>query len=145
MLEGMNVRTAAAALAIATPVATWWLVGDLSSAGFTEDELDYMFRAPDVPWFVEAVAGAVALAVVVVSVGVVGQALHSGSLRREWLPTIVLPAVAGVVLGFGARAVTAGGIGANIGGAMFIFIGLPLAVLLLMAAAINAWVEWRRS
>lgn len=148
MLEGMDERTryvaAAVAAVLAAPVATWTLLGDLSSEGFDEEELDYLFRAPAVPRTVELLAGVAALAVLVVSALVIGRALHLGHLRRPWLGTVVPLCAAGVVLGFGGRALTAGGIGANIGGGLFILFGLPLAGVLVAAAAINGWVEWRR-
>ena len=140
----MDVRIAAVAMSAAAPLATWMLVGDLSSDGFTEDELDYIWRAPSVPWLLEAVIGAVALAVFVVSAVAVFHAVLDGELPRNWLPTVVLPAVAGVLLGFGARAVTAGVIGANIGGGLFMLLGLPFVAVLLIAAAANAWTEIRR-
>ena len=144
MEERIRYLAAATALATATPVATWFLVGDLSSEGFTEDHLDYMVRAPELPWLVEVLAGAVAVAVVVTSAAALGQAFHQGRLRRGWSATVVPLAVAGVILGFGGRTVTAGVIGANIGGGFILVLGFPVAGLLLIAAAVNAWYELRR-
>ena len=135
---------AAVVLVAATPVATWCLVGDLSSEGFTEDELDYMVRGPDIPWFMEVLVGGLAVGVVVASAAVLGRAFYRGVLRRGWAPTVVLLAVAGVILGLGGRAVTAGGIGANIGGGLFLVLGFPVAGLLVVAALANAWYELRR-
>lgn len=146
LIEGRTrVATAAVALVTAMPVATWTLVGDLSSEGFAEDELDYLFRAPGLPWAVELVAGALAAGVIVASATVLGRAVAGGRLRRQWMATVVPLAVAGAVLGFGGRVLTAGGIGANIGGGLFVLLGLPFLVVLVIAAALNAWVESRRS
>jgi hypothetical protein len=144
MHDRTRLVTATTALALATPVATWTLAGDRSSDGFTEDQLDHLFRAPAIPWLVEVLAGAAAVAVVVASAAVLGRAVHQGRLSRPWLGTVVPLAAAGAVLGYGGRLVTAGGIGANIGGAMFLFIGLPIVGILVAAAAVNAWVERRR-
>ena len=135
---------AAAALVAAIPVATWTLVGDLSSGGFDEAELDYVVRAPDIPSPVELVAGAVAVTVVLASAWILALAVYRGHLRRPWLATVVPLCVAGVVLGFVGRAVTAGGIGANIGGGLAILFGVPFVAVLVIAAAVNAWVELRR-
>ena len=49
---------------LATPVAAWWLVGDQSFNGHRRrDELDYMFRAPQISGWITTVAGIVALVV----------------------------------------------------------------------------------
>ena len=140
MEERTRYVIAAAVLVGATPVATWWVVGDLSSEGF--DDLDYMVRPPAIPPLVETLAGVVAVAAVLASATVLGLALHRRRLRRVWRATVVPLCAAGVVVGCGARMVTAGGIGANIGGAMAVFFGLPLAFLLIVAAALNGW--WER-
>lgn len=50
-----------------------------------------------------------------------------------------------MVIGAGWRCVTAGVIGANIGGAMVLLLGLPLAVVLVGAAVVTAMVDGRRS
>ena len=137
MDERARYVVASVALVTATPVATWWVVGDLSSKGF--DDLDYMVRPPDIPPLVATLAGVVALAVVLASATILGVALHRHRIRRVWSATVVPLCVAGVILGAGGRILTAGGIGANIGGGLFMFLGLPLAGLLMLAAALNTW------
>lgn len=136
-------RSAAVALVLATPVATWFLVGDLSATQF--EDLDYMWRAPVLPAPAELVLGVLAALVAVVSATVLAVALHRGEVRRQWSATVVPLCVAGALLGYGGRVVTAGGIGANIGGALMIFLAGPLVVALVTAAAWNAWHESRRS
>ena len=96
-----------------------------------------MVRPPVIPTLVETLAGVVAVATVLASATVVGLALHRRRLRRVWRATVVPLCAAGVVVGCDARMVTAGGIGADIGGAMAVFVGLPLAFLLIVATALN--------
>ena len=134
---------AGAGLVAATPVATWWVVGDRSSRGF--DDLDYIFRPLDLPLWVEMLSGAGAVAVVMACVFVLFEAREDGRLVREQVRTLALLCLAGAIIGGGWRAVTAGVIGANIGGAMVLLLGLPLAVALIGAAVVHAVVERRRS
>ncbi|MDQ4068043.1 MAG: hypothetical protein M3203_00960 [Actinomycetota bacterium] len=142
-MEERTRYAAAVCLALASPLATSTLVGDVSSEGFTEDP-----ARPHGPGARDPVAGRGPRRRAGRRRGrdrgtVLGRAFYLGRLRRGWLATVVLPPAAGVVVGFGARLVTAGGIGANIGGGMFLIIGVPVVVVLLVAAAANAWVESR--
>ena len=130
-------RNAAVALVLATPVATWFLVGDLSATQF--DDLDYLWRAPALPAAMEFLVGVLAALVVLASATVLSVALHRGQVRRQWSATVVPLCVAGALLGYTGRVVSAGGIGANIGGALMIFLAGPLVVILVVAAAWNAW------
>lgn len=134
--------TAAVSLVLATPVAVWWVVGDVSSKGF--DDLDYMVRPVELPSVVEAVIGGLAVVLVIVCGAVLGHALYRGRVRRAWSATVVPLFAAGVVVGAGWRVVTAGGIGANIGGGLVVLFGGPLVVALIVVAVANAWVESRR-
>ena len=62
----MTVRrelAAAAGLVLATPVAVWWVVGDLDEKG--ADDRDRMVRPFELPPVVENVAGVVAVLVVI--------------------------------------------------------------------------------
>ena len=133
--------TAAVTLVLATPVAVWWAVGDVSSKGF--DDLDYMVRPVQLAPLVEAVIGGVAVVLVVASAAVLGHALYRGRVRRAWSATVIPLCAAGAVVGAGWRVVTAGGIGANIGGGLVVLFGGPLVVALIVAATANAWVESR--
>ena len=128
-------------LAAAAPVATWSVVGDLSSPGITDP--DYMFRPLDIPGPVELVLGLVATAAVLGSVWVLVRAFHRGEVDRAWSPVVVFPAVAGVVAGFSWRVLTAGGIGANIGGGL-ILLGAPFVVVALITATVASGSAARR-
>ncbi len=132
---------AAGVLVAAAPVAVWWGVGDLS-----EDRtgLDYMMRAPDVAPGVVTVSGLVATAAVVVALAVLGRAFYRLRVDRAWLATPVLLAAAGALVAFGGRILTAGVIGANIGGGLFVLFGLPIAGAWVVAAGANAWSVCRR-
>ena len=133
---------AAVARVLATPVATWFLVGDLSATEF--DDLDYLWRAPALPAAVELVLGVLAALIAVASATVLAVALYRGQVRRQWSATVVPLCVAGALLGYAGRVVSAGGIGANIGGALMIGLAGPLVLALVVAAAWNAWYEGRR-
>ena len=135
-------RRAAVALVLAIPVATWFLIGDLSATQF--DDLDYMWRAPVLPAPLELMLGVLAALVVLASATVLAVALRRDQVRRQWAATVVPLCAAGVLLGYAGRVVSAGGIGANIGGAMMIFLAGPLVLALVVAAAGNAWYEGRR-
>lgn len=136
-------RNAAVALVLATPLAVWSLVGDLSATEF--DDLDYIWRAPDLPVAVDVALGVVSVAVVLASAAVLLGGLRRGHVRRQWSATVVPLCVAGALLGYGGRVVTAGGIGANIGGGLMVMFAGPLILALVVAAAWNAWFESRRS
>lgn len=141
--EETRTVAAGAGLVAATPVATWWVVGDRSSRGF--DDLDYIFRPLDVPLWVEMVSGAGAVAVVMMGVFVLAEARRRGHLVAAQVRTLAHLCVAGAIMGAGWRAATAGVIGANIGGGMALLLGLPLAVALIGAANLKALFDRRRS
>jgi hypothetical protein len=134
---------AGAGLVAATPVAMWWVAGDRSYRG--SDDLDYIFRPLDLPVWLEMLAGAGAVAVVMACVFVLAEARQQGLLTRAQVRTLAQLCVAGAIIGAGWRAVTAGVIGANIGGAMVLLFGLPLAIALTGAAVVRALVDGRRT
>ena len=118
------------------------LVGDMSSRQF--DDLDYIIRVPQVHPAVSALAGLVAAVVVILTGVTLWEARRQNRVSRGCLTTPVLLCAAGALLALGWRMVTAGVIGANIGGTGFLILGLPIAVALLIAAGVNAWKEpWR--
>lgn len=134
---------AGAGLVAATPVAVWWLAGDRSYRG--SDDLDYIFRPIELPVWVEMLSGAGAVAVVTACVFVLAEAREDGRLLRAQVQTLAQLCVAGAIIGGGWRAVTAGVIGANIGGAMALLLGLPFAVILIGATVVQSLVDRRRS
>lgn len=135
-------HSAAVALVLATPVATWFLVGDLSATQF--DDLDFLWRAPALPATVERVLGVVAALIALAAAGVLSVALLRREVRRQWSATVVPLCVAGALVAYAGRVVSAGGAGVDIGAAMMIFLAGPLVLVLIVAAAWNACYEGRR-
>jgi hypothetical protein len=107
-------------LVVASFLVGWWLIGDVSES---DPNLSYMIRAPHLPAVLLAglgLAGAVALAVML-------RWVWSSCAGRK--PALLL-ALSGLALAFIGRLVTAGSIGANIGGGMAVFLLLPPLALL---------------
>jgi heme A synthase len=127
--------TAGAALVSATPVAVWWLVGDLDEKG--ADDRDRMFRPFEVSAVVENGAGVVAMLAVITAVGLLGLAWYRRRLPRGLAGTLTLLCLAGAILGGGWRVLTAASVGANIGGGLVLAFGYPLAGLLVLAAVMD--------
>lgn len=103
------------------PVA-WWLIGDLSSVGFAPDELDYMVRAPEFLERHAAAAGVVGAVLTGACAAMLGWLYIRGHIERRWPAVVAEVAVLGVLAGGAARIVTAGVIGANIGGGLVVLI-----------------------
>jgi hypothetical protein len=112
---------------MAVVVASWWLIGDVSVAHQEPDDLDYLFRAPEIPGWITATAGLAGVALALAT----GRPLLGARTTRR--PAAVL-LVAAVTYGFMARVVTAGVIGANIGGGMVLLFGLPLVTAVTLGA-----------
>lgn len=108
---------------------TWWLVGDVSYTGNAgEQGLDRMAEPPVSEATAHVLrAGSAVLLPLVLLVG--------WRLRAVLLPAVVL----GAVVGAAGRVVTAGVIGANIGGGMV----LTFSPLVLLPLAIWLVVQWR--
>ena len=124
---------AAAALVLAFPVATWWLVGDLSTVSASEHP-DFAFRPFDVSRATEHAAGlASALLAAVMFLMLVWFTVRHLFNARWW--TVLVPLMAaGFITGAGWRVMTAGVIGANIGAGFVIMVGSPLVTALLVWA-----------
>ena len=120
----------AAVLGVALTALTWWLVGDLSSPGFAPGELDYMFRAPDTFERHTTSVGLGGAAIAIACLVLLLWMYFRGDVDRRGVVVIGSLAAAGVYLGFAARTVTAGGIGANIGAGLVVMIGLAGLVAL---------------
>jgi hypothetical protein len=127
-------------LVLATPAVTWWVLGDLS-----EDvpDPDYMYRPPRLTDGQELAIGIAGTAVALASLVVVIGALR----RRVVTPGEVMSAVplvlAAAFCGFAWRVVTAGVIGANIGGGMVLLVG-PFVLLGLAGWSFFWWRSARR-
>ena len=126
---------AVVAVGVCTPVAASWAIGDRSFQGRPADQLDYMYRVPDVPSWVTAAFGLLALIVLVLAVAALTVGVAQRRLNALWLRSAGLLFGAGVILGFVGRVTTAGSVGANIGGVIALFPGLAAVGVLVGFAA----------
>ncbi|MDG4794425.1 hypothetical protein [Micromonospora sp. WMMD1082] len=139
----------AVVLLVSAPVATAWLVGDLTNAEARRlaaegEPLDYAVRPIDLGATEERVLGVLATALVVVSLALLARATATRALHPRWW-TVLAPLLASAVLiGVAWRVVTAGAIGANIGAGLVLLAGGPVLLVLLVVAAVQA-VRLRRS
>ncbi len=129
-----GVTPAAGALALATPVATWWLVGDQSTVP-ARAGLDFAVRPWDISPGTGQAAGIAALAAAAAAALVIGRAARRHQFDGRWWSVLVPLLAAGTIAGAAWRVVTAGVIGANIGAGLAITFGGPLVVGLLAFAA----------
>ena len=131
-------RIAAIGAIVATPVATWWLIGDQSATLRGRRELDYIARPPDVPGWIVTIGGAAALVVVVACVVGLIRGQRTGQLDRRWLSAVAALMGAGALAAVIGRTVTAGVVGANIGAGLALFFVAPIIVVLIAFAALRA-------
>lgn len=141
---------AVAALLVSVPVVSWWLPGDLtdekSKALAADGEvLDHMVDPLPLGPTAELVLGIVACVVAAGAAALLIRATMSRRLEPRWWIVLGPLVVAGVVVGLGWRVITAGGIGANIGGGLTLLFGLPFVAVLLIVAAVNALALRRRA
>ena len=133
---GIVKTSKALAWALGTGLApvTWWLVGDLTSAGFTEDQLDYFIRSPKA-WDEHALTAGIAGAVVAGTVlARIGWLAFRNRLTRPLIRRLALAAAIGAYAGFAGRVLTAGGIGANIGAGLIMILTLAGIVTAVVVA-----------
>lgn len=124
-------------LILATPVATWWLVGDMSEDA-PPAALSYSYAPPVVGGGVARWLGAGATAIALIALGVSAAGTWRRTLNRAWWP-VLLPLVGlGAFAGWSHRVMTAGVVGANIGAGLVI-IALPVAAVTGVAGAVAAW------
>jgi hypothetical protein len=128
--SALSRATAATTFLLSVGLASWWLVGDRSVVHQEPDDLDYLYRVPELPGWATAIAGLGGVALALAT----GRPLLGARATRR--PAAVL-LVAGVTYGFMARVVTAGVIGANIGGGMALLFGLPLVTALALGALLS--------
>ncbi|SDM48998.1 hypothetical protein [Allokutzneria albata] len=115
-------------LLISGGFAAWWLVGDLSAATPPGTRLDYLVQplpivslSPAIDVLIGSVALALASATLLVTA--------TTPARSLWLGQFLGALALGGLVGFFCRLLTAGGIGANIGGGLVLLFGLPLLAL----------------
>ena len=126
---------------VATPIAAWWLIGDQTFTGGRREHLDYMYSAPSISGRTTATAGVIALVAVAAAIAGLSVAARRHLVDPRGLGVVALLMLAGVLLAGVGRIVTAGVVGANIGGGLAIFFGAPTVVALMVCAALRArWI-----
>ena len=130
------VLAAGGALVVATPVVTWWVSGDLSEG---VHDPDYMVRPLPLSRVAETAIGTTAAAIALAALVVVVRSARRHEVDRRWLAVLGPLVAAGVVCGFGWRVVTAGVIGANIGGGMVMLFAPWVVLGLVIAAAVQGY------
>lgn len=135
---------AALGLVLATPIATWWLVGDLSTVPLSASP-DYAFHSWPIGPAAARASGIGSLVVAAVMMGVLGWATLRRLLDIRWWAVLALLLAAGFIAGAGWWVMTAGVIGANIGAGWVIISGGPILLMLLVwALAISVYL-WSRA
>ena len=132
-----HVFIAAVAVVLASPVVTWFAVGDTSE---NVADPDYMFRPPALSGAEELSLGGLAVGMALAGMAVLILAVTRRVVTNRELLFALPLLFAGVFIGMGARIVTAGVIGANIGGGIVVLIG-PFVV---MGLVLLSAVLWRR-
>lgn len=118
----------------ATPVAVWGLLPDLSEEGGTDRMIEPLLSGT-----ARTGIGSGALAVAVASVVVVFSRV-GGRLRRRGDAGVVVPLLlAGIYSSVVYRIATSAVSGANIGGALLMYLGVMLVPSLVVVAAASAW------
>jgi hypothetical protein len=124
---------AAVCLVVVAPVIPWWIIGDQSIPGRNHDDLNYMIE-PSIllpPW-VEHTLGLTSAMVALASVRVLTHAVRQQRLDPRWCVVLAPFVLAGLMLGAGWRVVTAGVLGANIGGGLLVMFGGPVVLVLML-------------
>lgn len=130
---------------LSTVPAVWWSVGDLSSPGFSPQELDYVVQPPDWSPTVVRLIGIASTAVWLAAAGALAWAVFRRHVDRGWIFVMGPLVVVAAMVGYFGRVFTAGVIGANIGAGIGIIVGLPLALLLLVWALTQSFrIDHRR-
>ena len=120
------------------PIIVWWLIGDLSEPGGS----DQFLPIPPIDRRVEDILGVAATMVTVLACLALWRSCASG-VDRRWFRVLYRLIAAGTVLAIEGRATTAKTHGANIGGGMLFFVG-TFAVLYLVTGAVDrARLLWR--
>ena len=127
------------AIVLAMPFAVWWLIGDIST---TTDNPDYILEPVGLSDTQEAVIGWTSTLVLLGGVVALMLPGPRAELRRRDLWVAVPLALLGVYMGAAYRVVTAGAIGANIGGGLMVVLGILVVPATLTISAV-AWLRGR--
>ncbi|RLK25787.1 hypothetical protein DER29_3798 [Micromonospora sp. M71_S20] len=139
----LTLPTTALVLVLGTPVASWWLIGDLTNdearrLAAEGVELDYAIRPVSLGPAGDRIVGVLACVGVVVALAWLLRATARRRLDPRWWWVLVPLVGAGVLVGLAWRVLTAGGIGANIGAGLMVVAGGPALTVLLIVAAVAA-------
>lgn len=119
-------------LVLATPVAVWWMVGDLTTTEVPDP--DYLIAPVPMPATVERLLGVSAVLLVLATAVALLGATRADRVPARWWGVLAPLLAAGALSGVGWRVVTAGVVGANIGGGA-VLLGGPVIVLALVGVA----------
>ncbi len=126
-------------IVVCVPFTTWWAVGDLST---TTDHPDHLLRPIPLTSAQESSIGWSATVLLGLSILVLVGLHRSGRRVDRTQLLVVAPLLAlGLFLGVGYRIMTAGVVGANIGGGGVIltgFVCVPAMIVLSVWAAVRA-------
>ena len=126
-----------------SPVVTWWLVGDLSEDVTSPD---YLVAPPDLAGSTETMIGVIASILVAFGFTSLIVLNRRGRIAGRELQALLPLLAIGLYVGFSARVVTAGVVGANIGAGLLIMLGLffiPAMLLLARRLMVRARTERR--
>ncbi len=104
---------------------------------------DFMVRPLPLSRAEEMAIGITATLIAVAATVVLVRSLAQRPADRRWLAVLVPLLAAGAVVGVGWRIVTAGVIGANIGGGLFMLVGPWIVLALVVGAAAQYYKLWR--
>lgn len=114
---------------VAAPLAAWWLVGDLSE---TRTRPDYTWRAPKFDPGVVRICGLAAAVSLAICVVLLVQWTRQRLVSRSWWSVEGPVLFAGLALGYSLRVLTAGTVGANIGGGLVLLAWPPMFLVVLV-------------
>jgi len=129
-------------LVLASPVATWWLVGPNpgdeigSDPTLRPDDYDYLFHPPAIDANVERAGGRAAAAIALLAVAALVVEARRGHIDRRWWPPILAMTLVGAIIGLAGRVMTAAVVGANIGGGFMLLFGTPVVLALVIGSIV---------
>ena len=130
---------AATLVVTACPFATWFLIGDLTE---NVADPDYMFHPSALTGTQSVAIGVTAIALATIGIAVVLSAARRGVVDVTDLAAAGPLLATGAFVGASERAMTAGVIGANIGGGLLI-LGSPVVLLGLVGWSGLLWCRRR--
>ncbi len=127
--------SAGAVAVMTTPIVVWWIVGDQSSTTLNPD---YIVKPPTISTTSELAPGLVSTVLLVASLTVLVIATRRRQLDPRWWSIVLMLMGSGAIVGLAVRVVTAGVVGANIGGGIVILFGGPFVAVLIGWAGVSA-------